>query len=85
MICAPRLRKSSASRVLTEAAVPTGIKTGVRMIPWDVKNSQALALPDLPSIRKLMLSIAGGNIVAVDKKDQRYVGFLVPWLWRGGL
>jgi hypothetical protein len=26
-----------------------------------------------------------GNIVAADEKDQRYVGFLVPWLWRSEL
>ncbi len=40
------------------------------MIPWDVKNSQALALPELPSMRKLMLSVTACNILPADSKDQ---------------
>ena len=42
------------------------------MTPWDVRNSQALALPDLPSMRKLMLSITACNILPVDSKDQLF-------------
>jgi hypothetical protein len=42
------------------------------MIPWDVKNSQALAWLDLPSMWKLMLSVTDCNILPADSKDQYF-------------
>jgi hypothetical protein len=46
------------------------------MIPWDVRNSQALALPDLPSMRKLMLSVTARNILLADNKAQSFESVL---------
>ena len=47
MICGPSASSCSVVSVFTEASVPTGMKTGVWMVPWRVVISPRRAAPSV--------------------------------------